>query len=375
MRGYERHLKRVVISLARRGASRDLHHTFLQRLPDYTEIILLLPKANVESVRRDLALRSYAQRVRLVGYDTELKQDARFLLLFPEKDKLVQVNTGPLSTHQQGTIWAQDLFEVGSLASGRCVLFTSLVHKYFCGTETQTDLGVQRDNLYLSNLSCADVDVVALPLAFKGGNILLDECDGRRIVFCGGDVLRTTRTAWRIATDSHLTRTAFVKLLKDVLGAERVIIVAEERLQPAQIYHLDQAMLLLPNQTAAVTRIITQARPGLAEDPEVGQARQFLSELRHHLRRLGYRLVDIDISSDNLSHCQHYVNAVPYHDLRTQKRVIMMPTFLRAQTDLDREIIARNTKTFMSLGYCVVPVPTLADTLRGGIHCLINVLE
>jgi len=132
-------------------------------------------------------------------------------------------------------------------------------------------------------------------------------------------------------------------------------------------------MLLLPKRTAAVTRIL--AGPGVSESQELRQARQFLSELRLQLRSLGYRLVDIEISPDNLAHCQHYVNAVPYLDPWTNTRVILMPTFRKAQTDLDREIIARNTKTFESLGYRVVPVPTLADTIRGGIHCLVNVLE
>ena len=73
--------------------------------------------------------------------------------------------------------------------------------------------------------------------------------------------------------------------------------------------------------------------------------------------------------------CQHYVNYVPYIDARTNKRMLLMPVFLNAQTDFDKEIITKNTETFQSLGYEVVHVETLADEVRGGIHCLINVLE
>jgi hypothetical protein len=372
---YDRHMKRIVISLAHRNTSLDLHHAFLQHLPDYTEIILLLPETNTECIQANLEHRSYAQRIRFVTYDAKPKRDARFLLLFPEKDKLVQVDTGSQPAHQQGTVWAQDLFEVGHLASDQLVLFTSVVHKYYYAAGNKSDSGVQRDNLYLNNLATVDVNVAALPLAFKGGNILLDDWDGQRVIFCGGDVFRTTRTAWKIATESHMTRSAFVELVKDVLKADRVVIVPEDLLQPAQMYHLDQAVILLPHRVAAVARIIPTPAPGESDNREVRRARQFLSELRHTLRGLGYRLVDIDLSTDNLAHCQHYVNAVPYLDPRTNTRVILMPTFLNAQTDLDREIIARNTKTFESQGYRVITVPTLADTFRGGIHCLVNVLE
>jgi hypothetical protein len=162
---------------------------------------------------------------------------------------------------------------------------------------------------------------------------------------------------------------------KEVLGADRGIVVSEDRLQPSQIYHLDQAVILLPHRVAAVARIIPTPRSGESDNREVRRARQFLSELRHTLGSLGYRLFDIDISPDNLTHCQHYVNALLYLNLRKNTRVIMMPILLKSQTDQDREIIARNAKTFKSLGYRVILIPTLADTLRGGIHCLVNVLE
>lgn len=52
-----------------------------------------------------------------------------------------------------------------------------------------------------------------------------------------------------------------------------------------------------------------------------------------------------------------------------------MPVFPDARTDLDRKLVERNAAAFESLGYRVVHVPTRADVLKGGIHCLVNVLE
>ncbi len=372
---YDRYMKRVVISLAQRDMTLRLHHGLLRQLPDYTEIIILVPEKNIEFIKADLEQRWYAKRVKFVTYDAKPKRDARFFILFPEKEKLIQVDAGARPASRQGTIWAQDLFEVGHFPSGRPVLFTSVVHKYYYATEDKPGFRVTRDNLYLNNLASIEMDVVALPLAFKGGNILVDTRDGKRIIFCGEGVFRTTRTAWRSATEVQMTRSGFVKVVKDVLNADEVVLLPDKRLQPAQMYHLDQAMILLPDGIAAVARIIEDGSTRSPSSEDVAQTKRFLAGLRNILQGLGYQLAEIHISVDNLMNCQHYVNSVPYIDARTNKRMLLMPVFLNAQTDFDKEIITKNTETFQSLGYEVVHVETLADEVRGGIHCLINVLE
>lgn len=101
----------------------------------------------------------------------------------------------------------------------------------------------------------------------------------------------------------------------------------------------------------------------------------FLSELRSVLMRLGYRLVNIDTSAHNLLNHQHYVNAIPYVDAKTGQRTLLMPVFHSKQTPFERELVKKNTAVFESLGYKVVHVPTKADMINGGIHCLVNVLE
>jgi hypothetical protein len=51
-----------------------------------------------------------------------------------------------------------------------------------------------------------------------------------------------------------------------------------------------------------------------------------------------------------------------------------MPTFSE-QTDLAKKIVEKNIEAFESLGYRVITVSTKADEGKGGIHCLVNVLE
>ena len=85
-------------------------------------------------------------------------------------------------------------------------------------------------------------------------------------------------------------------------------------------------------------------------------------------------MVNIDTSVDNILNHQYYVNAIPYVDAVTGKRTLLMPVFSKGKNQLDKELISKNTAAFESLGYKVVHVPTKADKINGGIHCLLNVL-
>lgn len=373
---YDRTLKRVVVSLAQRDTELSLHHEILQRLPQYTEIILLVPERNLQAIRVELRDKSYQSRVHVVMYDSKPIEDARYYMLFRDKDKLVQIdNDSRTAVAQQGSTWAQDFFEVTMDPDGRPVLLTSVVHKYFCAQDAKSNLSVIRDNIYLERLESVGLQVQTLPLAFMGGNILIDKIGGRRIAFYGPDILRATKTISRALFGSEFSQLQISQTIKDVLNVDQVVTTGRDRLQPELMYHLDQAMLLLPGGVAAITNIVSENSDGLAEDEEVTEARIFLTGLRATLLGLGYRLIDIDTSVGNLLQCQHYVNAIPYVDAETGDRVILMPVFPSAQTDFDKGIINKNTAAFTSLGYNVIHVPTRADELRGGIHCLVNVVE
>jgi len=52
-----------------------------------------------------------------------------------------------------------------------------------------------------------------------------------------------------------------------------------------------------------------------------------------------------------------------------------MPVFPSTQTDFEAKLVKMNVTAFESLGYNVVQVPTQADRINGGVHCLVNVLE
>ncbi len=373
---YDRTMGRVVISLSRKDATLDLHHELLLRLPPYTQVILLLDGTNLKTIMGELRDKPYRDMVQLIPYDGKPKKGARFYWLFPEKDKLVQIDSGDRRlAAQQGSVWAQDLFEVTKAPTGELILLASEIHKSYSAVGDQSDVKVAGDNAYLARLRSIGLRVQALPITFMGGNVLVDRSEEGAIAFCGGDVLRTTRTVCRAVFDQNPSDSEISDFIKEILNVDEVVLIGRDHPQPRLMFHLDQAMTLLPDRVAAITRIVPDESEAIPDDDEIKEVQRLLDELRSVLQARGYRLLDIDTSVRNLRSCQHYVNAIPYLDARTGQRTILMPVFSSEPTEVDRLLVDRNTAVFESNGYKVVHVPTRADDIRGGIHCLVNVLD
>jgi len=219
------------------------------------------------------------------------------------------------------------------------------------------------------------MDVFRLPLAFKGGNILIDQIGEKRVAFCGGDVYRNTRTFWKSLGGQISSASTVDNILKDALNVDEVHIIRSSRLQPCLMYHIDQAMIILPNRHVGVARIVDRQDDHQSNNEKIEDVKIFLSELRTLLRKLGYTILDIEMSTHNLVHYQHYINVVPFIDEKSGQRTLLMPIFPLTQSESDIEIMKRNKKAYESLGNKVICVPTKSYEFKGGIHCLVNVLE
>jgi hypothetical protein len=90
-------------------------------------------------------------------------------------------------------------------------------------------------------------------------------------------------------------------------------------------------------------------------------------------KKYNYKILDIDISIKNLFNHQFYVNAIPYIDAKTNQKMILMPIFQEDKFDL--ELQEKNTKVFESCGYKVIHVKNTAYKNKGGIYCLVNIIE
>jgi len=372
---YNRTIKKAVVSLSKKDTTLKYQHEVLKRLPKYSEILLLVPKSNLEIVKAWTENKTYADQIRLMPYNTSPVNDGRFYLVFPEKDKLVRLDNGDHTVYE-GSLWAQDLFEVVKRTDGKTTLLVSDVHKWFKSSGDKSSFKVTSDNTYLSCLESAGMEVKRSPVTFDGGNILVDTIKGQRIVFLGSNVLRATRMVSNSTTGSMLSNSQITGFIKESFNADETVIISEETSQPSSLmFHLDQAVIFLHNNTAGVTCISRHHSDTNTDSAEIKQVEIFLANLRGTLKSIGYKIIDIETSKQNLLNHQQYVNAIPYIDAETGQRTILMPVFPSTQTDFEAKLVKKNVTAFESLGYNVVKVPTQADRINGGIHCLVNVLE
>ncbi|KKM05239.1 hypothetical protein LCGC14_1756130 [marine sediment metagenome] len=373
---YDRRLNKVLISVRANGASLALHHELLMRLPEYTQVILLMPAGYLSAIEAELKGKPYADRIRIAAYDPDVQPNLLFYYVFPDKDRLVEVSVGPRpAARRLDSVWAQDLLEVTTGPNGRPVLLVPPVHKYFSGVAANRDDRLESDNACLQVLSAEQLELQRVPVAFRGGNVLVDRINGRRVVFIGSDTFRTARAASQAFGRQELTESEIIACLKRALNADLVVVMGRSGPQPEHIFHLDQAMMLLHGGVAVVARIVGGAPDAPEQATKLADARDFLSEARSRLRELGYRVVDLATSAQDVLQFRHRINAIPYVDAETGQRTVLMPVFPSGQGGSDERLAERNSQTLRSLGCRVVRVPTQAHNLHGGIHCLVNVLE
>lgn len=369
---HERSLKKVVVSMGTSDKNLDLHADLLRHLPEYTEIIILLPEDNIRSIADLIKKQPYRQKIKLIGFKTERFNNGHAYLAFPEQNKLI--DTGLIDKMPGGSFWAQDLFEVATKQDGQILLLISDLYKWFISNK-DSPLKVVSDNFFLGSLSTVGMEVKRLPFTFKGGNILMDEFNNRKVAISGGDVFRLTRTVWNSSRDSILTDKQIVKMLKKYFNVDEVIVISKEIVQPSLMFHLDQAMVFLSNGIIGITNLVGKDNAKFSRTQEVEEVEVFLAELRSKLEGLNYKLVNIDTSIHNILNYQYYVNGIPYVDAVTGRKTFLMPIYPSYQNEYEKELIRKNTTSLETLGYRVIHVPSTANKFYGGIHCLANVIE
>ncbi len=372
---YERTMKQIVISLGIKNKTLDLHSELLESLPEYSRIIVLLPNKNIPDIRSELKDKSYAERTRLIGFDVKNYTNEHVYFIFPEKNKIQ--DTGNLKDPPDitGSLWAQDLFESARNNEGSLVLLAPDVHKWFASFGGDPSIDIVSDISFLGCFSSSDIEVQRLPLTFRGGNILVDEYKNKRIALCGGDVYRLTKTVWKGTRSSVPSDRQITQMIKQLFNVSKVVVVGKEKVQPSRMFHLDQAMIFLPDRVAAVARVVDREQVDNKDLKDIEDVDLFLSELRSTLKNMGYRLIDINLPANNALKFQHQVNGIPYINEKTGQRTYLMPVFRPDQPEYENGLVEKNRKAFESIGYSVIQVATNAHEINGGIHCMVNVLE
>jgi hypothetical protein len=372
---YQRRMKRVVISLDWGKTTLDLRRPLLSQLPAYTEILLLLPRESVPQIEAELKKKPNGSPIRLLPFEAQVAGSGVLHFIDQARPRLVEERISKPLPLQYGTMWTQDLFEPVAAPGGRIRLVSPPAHLcWWIGGGFGTGKPVS-DNRYLEILKSSGLEKTDIPVVFKGGNILIAETGGKRIALCGGDILHESRQARELVPGTVEDESRITETLRKALGVDRAVFVAQGSRQPKAMYHLDQALIPLADGVVAVNRITGDLPAESRLKSAVSEASRWLESLRGELAGLGFRIIDIDTPVRNVLRCDYFINAVPFTHAQTGKKTILMPVFDDKAVSGSAEAARINTKRFESAGYAVIPVLSKAGALKGGIHCLINVID
>ncbi len=369
---YRRTLSRVVLSVPADNGSLELQKPILDNLPAYSAITMLIPRGVEEDMQYKLRNAGYRERIKFVTYDPEFVFDGSLMLLNNGRG----FNENPVRERlpvQLGTRWAQDLFVPVVDPNASLKVVTPPFYMGFWRNRSGSN-GLRSDNSFLEAIEGAGIADASIPVAFTGGNIRFGETGGRTIAFCGSDILLNTAALYSLSPELAVEEHVVAEILARVFGVDRVVVIGAGDRQPSLMYHLDQAFLLLEGGVACVTRVTGDRDKFKRYARDIAAVEAYLEKVREELVAAGFAILHIDTSVHNVLRSEYYVNAIPYIDRETGEKRLLMPVF-EAIIRSDTEVLAENIKRIQTLDYEVVPVPTRAGRLKGGIHCLVNVLE
>ena len=369
---YRRSLKEVVISLSTGDSDLSLQKELLNTFPLYTKVYLLLPQSIKSKILKHLD-DTGQRKIELCPFEDKYMQSGGLYMLFPERDKLQYVTLTKKTMSNPGTVWAQDLFEFAYSEKNKNIFIISDVYKWFSSIENKSKALVQSDNEYLNALTSRNKNILRSEVTFAGGNVFVDEIKGKKVLLCGGDILRKTKAVWRGTKNRRFSRRKAISILKKTFGVDEVVVVGAEMVQPAHMFHLDQAMTLLEGGIAAVTNVIGPLPEKADQQARILEVESFLVELRETLRKLGYKVINVDTSVDKILSYKYEVNMIPYVDMKTNEKTVLMPVF--GGNEFEQIIEKRNQAIIKSLGYKIILVKSNAYKSNGGLHCLVNVLK
>lgn len=370
---YERHLDKVLISLATNSTGLEVQESILEALPEYTQIDVIVPDDSEEMVREYIKNKPYRDKVKIFRFNSHLFNRKEVYMLTTDSEKLLH----PEHVKEElpvGTYWSQDLFESAVDDKGRIHLLVPEVYKEYL-QKSDGSKKVVSDNWFIRELVEDGFLLEYAPVTFRGGNIMYDVIDGRTIAFAGKDALVLTHLVGSTIKGHDPDDEEIRSRLKDLLEVDELVIVGKAHHQPSHMFHMDQSMLLLDHGLAAVTKIIMKDGLNPEELSHVEDAEVFLSDLREKLVSHGYRVVDIETTAQNVLHYQFHANSIPFIDSRTGQKKILMPLYVNDKSPEAVTITKHNMDLFRSLGFEVSQVRSTFDAFKGGPHCLVNVIS
>lgn len=349
---YERNLSRAILTI-RSPKSIPLFRDVVRSFPAYTRVLILVPEETAQHPwQQDLN----EQLGRGVG-----------VLLTP--------GSSPVE------VWAQDILEVVKVINDEYRLLLPLFYRYARDDkprDSAEQLRVNVDGMGAALQRSGVAKTQPLPFFAHGGDLAFDRSEEQSTLFTTIDPIINTIRYYKQVQGIDLPRKAVVSWLKVAFGVDRVEVVTESE---ARIYtlHMDQNLCLLPDKKALVTKIVDDPKPlrNTFKPPEIVQERKRNAEIRKKMVALGYEVIDVRVSPQQLAESRIPLNGIPFVDVTDQnqpKRRYIMPSWSDL-SEFEQEAYDETLQRLEGLGYQVTKVPDRFHLGGGSLHCAVNVVS
>ena len=220
---YRHTLKTAVVTLSLSNRDLSFQDSLLTSLPPYSRIIILLPEDNLAAIRHDLAGKPYASRTELIPFETVTSRDPVVACLNFHGEDMGRYRFHETITLPGGTPWAQDLFKALIDREGNLELFVPPIYRCL----VKPGEIFQQDNLFIGRLGSLGARVETLPFQFAGGNILVGEIRGKKIAFCGTDILRESDALRKHLPKSIISGDKIRAMVKNRLNVDDVVFIGQ----------------------------------------------------------------------------------------------------------------------------------------------------
>lgn len=316
------------------------HLPVLKALPEYTNILLLVPTPLIEAVQAQLQQENLALRTILIPVQTQ-----------------VSAHGATATPTESSARWIRDGMLVSKLG-GSSVIYAPIAYKQM------SDISVS-ETAFLYELAFSRRIVLPLPLFIRGGNFTIAESDAIKYGFIGENEILLNESAFLQSFGFKPPRHAFLEVLRVLSGVDEVVVLPNT----PNFHQIDLALVALGNMNVGV---IDSLDP-LAEADAIALAR-----IRATLTDLGFTVAPIPSSAARIEAFRSSVNGIAFVDLSHQQHTILLPLFPDetftangAATDLNTLI----REAYGKLGYRTVWIDDRVDNLKGSIRSILNELD
>lgn len=277
-----------------------------------------------------------------------------------------------VSVSDTETPWIQDFAKCDS-EQNRCISPITI------GNERNDDL-----KAHASAAVTAGVAFDKSPAVFQGGNLVIaQDWSGKRFAFSGSDDFRGTQIVYSEAkVNPSISEAEYGELIKKSFSVDKNIILGIKRTdgvysaQPAELFHLDQAVLPLSNGVVALVKLV--------EPPEKSSAVEYnryllgqrhLEEYKKTLLENGFNVAEIECPFESYARLQSPVNGLIFRNKDTNERTFLMPIYPDKDgiISLENKSLQKNIAIIEQQGIRVTLVPENEFfKIDGNLHCITN---